>query len=80
MNSCLMNYVLFAPRERKRRARGGGGLLGLIFAGYVPLTSQSPYPMIVYSVASYRPHQAHLWANVLFSQSQLGHMYLCYIE
>ena len=28
-----------------------GGLLGLIFAGYVPLASQNPYPIIVYSVA-----------------------------
>ena len=25
---------------------GGGGLGGLIFAGYVPLASQSPYPII----------------------------------
>ena len=33
-----------------------GGLLGLIFAGYVPLASQSPYPTRVYSVANYRPH------------------------
>ena len=34
---------------------GGGageGLLGLIFAGYVPLASQSPYPIIVYFVAN----------------------------
>ena len=33
---------------------GGGGeywLLGLSFAGYVPLASQNPYPIIVYSVA-----------------------------
>ena len=30
---------------------GGGGLLGLIFAGYVLLASQNPYPTIVYSVA-----------------------------
>ena len=29
---------------------GGGGVLGLIFAGYVPLASQSPYPITVYSV------------------------------
>ena len=29
----------------------GGGLLALIFAGYVPLASQNPYPIIVYSVA-----------------------------
>ena len=34
----------------------GGGNIGLIFAGYVPLASQSPYPIIVYSVANYRPN------------------------
>ena len=34
---------------------GGRGVLGLIFAGYVPLASQSLYPIIVYSVANYRP-------------------------
>ena len=32
---------------------GGGGVLGLIFIGYVPLASQSPYPIVVYSVANY---------------------------
>ena len=32
--------------------RPGGGMLGLIFAGYVQLASQSPYPVIVYSVAN----------------------------
>ena len=31
------------------------GLLGSIFAGYVPLASQSPYPI----VANYRPHLSH---------------------
>ena len=30
---------------------GGGGTWGLIFAGGVPLASQSPYLIIVYSVA-----------------------------
>ena len=34
--------------------RGGGR--GLIFAGYVPLASQNPYPLIIYPVATYRPH------------------------
>ena len=35
----------------------GGGLLGLIFAGYVLLASQNPYPMKNYSVtANYRTH------------------------
>ena len=40
-----------APVIFKRWIPGGGGaggLLGLIFAGYVPLASQSPYPIIVY--------------------------------
>ena len=44
----------------------GGGVLGSSFAGYVPLASaQNPYPIIVYSVASYRPHLSHFWANVI---------------
>ena len=30
---------------------GGGGVLGFIFARYVPLASQNPYPTIIYSVA-----------------------------
>ena len=45
-------------------SRGGGGVLGLIFAGYVLLASQIPYPVIVYSVANYRPHLSHVWANM----------------
>ena len=45
----------------------GGGLLGSIYAGYVPLASQNPYPIIVYSVANYRPHLSHFWANVIFA-------------
>ena len=48
-----------------------GEVLGLIFAGYVPLAFQSPYPIIVYSVANYRPHLSHFWANMSFSRSQL---------
>ena len=62
---------------------GAGGVLGLTFAGYVPLASQIPYPIIVYSVANYRPHLSHFWANMKFSRSQLSHflfMYLPYNE
>ena len=44
---------------------GPGGLLGSRFAGYVPLASQNPYPIIVYSVANYRPHLSHFWAYVI---------------
>ena len=47
---------------------GGGGVLGFSFAGYVPLASQSPCPIIVYFVASYRPHFSHfLGENVIFA-------------
>ena len=45
----------------------GGKLLGLIFAGYLPLASQSPYPIIVYSVAKHRPHLRHFWETVIFT-------------
>ena len=38
-------------RGNKRAAKECGGLLGLISAEYVPLASQSPYLIIVYSVA-----------------------------
>ena len=44
---------------------GGGGVLGSSFAGYVLLASQNPYLIIVYSVASYRPHLSHFLANVI---------------
>ena len=43
----------------KPGGRGGGWLLGLIFAGYVPLASHKPYPIIVYSVAKYRLRLIH---------------------
>ena len=55
----------------------GGGVLRLGFAGYVPLASQNPNSIIVYSVANYRPHLSHFWANVIvisrteFSASQM---------
>ena len=42
----------------------GGGVLWKSFAGYVPLPSQSPHPIFVYSVANYRPYLSHFWANV----------------
>ena len=42
----------------------GGGGLGSIFAGYVPLASQSLYPIKVYAVANYRPHLSRFWENM----------------
>ena len=49
----------------KQSPRGGGGVLGSSFPGYVPLASQNTYPIIVYSVVNYRPHFSHFWANVI---------------
>ena len=39
------------------------GVLGSTCTGYVPLASPNPYPIIVYSVANYRSHVSHFWAN-----------------
>ena len=44
---------------------GGGGVFGPSFAGYVPLVSQNPYLIIVYSVANCRPHLSHFLANII---------------
>ena len=33
----------------------------------MPLASHSPCPIIVYFVASYRPHLSHFWENVIFA-------------
>ena len=41
-----------------------GGVTWVNFAGYVPLASQSPYTIIVYSLANCRPHISHSWANM----------------
>ena len=44
---------------------GGGLVLGLMFAGYVPLSFQSPYPIIVYFFSNYRPQLSHFLENVI---------------
>ena len=58
-------FGLTAKRIGHERPRVGGGVLGSSFAGYVSLASQNPHPIIVYSVANYRPHLSHFWANVI---------------
>ena len=44
---------------------------GLMFAWHLLLVSQSPYPIIVYSVANYRPHLSHLYATPSSGSSPL---------
>ena len=65
----MMLIMLMANRrdELPGVGGGGGGLIGLIFDGYVPLASQNRYPFIVYFLANYRPHLSQFWANVIFS-------------
>ena len=58
-----------------RRNSPGGGVLGLIFAEYVPLASQSPYPIIVYLVANYRPHLSLFWQIGNFRDPNLATFY-----
>ena len=50
---------------------GGGVVLGLIFAGYVLLVSQSPFSIIVYSVVKHRPHLRHFWEKSNFHDPNL---------
>ena len=48
---------------------------GVIFAGYVPLASESPYPILVYSVANYRPHLSHFGQICNFGNPNLVTFY-----
>ena len=47
--------ILLGPHGGSNPPGGGGGgaVLGSIFAGYVPLASQNPYLIIVYSLANF---------------------------
>ena len=54
-----------AVNSRDEFNQGGGfDRVMFIFAGYVPLVSQSPYPIIVYSVANHRPHLSQFWGDM----------------
>ena len=58
------NYANYASAFYREIPVSGVGGLVLIFAEYVPLASQSPYPIIAYSVTNYRAHLTHLWVNM----------------
>ena len=63
-NSSKVTSLLLDQQLFPRSSPPPRGVLGLIFAGFVLLASQSPYPIIVYFVANYRPHLSHFWANM----------------
>jgi len=52
-------HVLSRNLNKAKNRLPSGALLGLILVGYVPLASQSPYPIIVYFVANYIPQLSH---------------------
>ena len=67
MNMAMQNNIKLYKipfSTPKGQGGGGGGVLVLIFAGNVPLASQSPYPIIVYSMTNYRPHLRTFWAYI----------------
>ena len=45
--SYLPNMFKFFVQRLKNPEKDGGGYFELIFAGYVPLAYQNPYPIIV---------------------------------
>ena len=58
VSDCALNLLILGTRSLKvwlcwHHSKREGGVLGLIFAGYVLQASQSPYPIIVYSVTTY---------------------------
>ena len=67
--------MVVCPAAGKGRGEVAGEVLELIFAGYVPLASQSPYLIIVYFVAIYRPHLSYFWANMYFRDPNLVTFY-----
>ena len=67
IKSVLSHQSAPIPQQSSPRVVGGGGILWLMFAGYVPLASQSPCPIIVYFLANYRPHPSHFLENVIFA-------------
>ena len=63
---------------KPRRPPPPGGLLALIFAGYVPLASQNPYLIIVFSVANIvDPILVTLGEICNFCDPKLVTFYLC---
>ena len=56
---------------------GGGGVLGLMFAGYVPLSFHSPYPIIVYFFFQLQTPAQSLFGKCNFRDPNLVTFYLC---
>lgn len=67
----MQRKVCIPPRKKQKS--GGGREFGSIFAAFVPLASQNPYPI---TEASYRPHRS-LLSNCNFRTPKLVTFWLC---
>ena len=63
----MQRKVCIPPRKKQK---SGGREFGSIFAAFVPLASQNPYPI---TEASYRPHRS-LLSNCNFHTPQVSHL------
>ena len=61
----LTNQNTAATRTRLKKGETLRGYVAQVFAGYMPLPFENPYPIIVYSVAKHRLHLSHFQANVV---------------
>ena len=59
--------ILLQSGRRLLQSTTEQGVLGLTYARYVPQASLSPYTIIVYVLANYRPRLSHFLANVIFA-------------
>ena len=47
-------------------------LRGMGSLGYFDLACQNPHPIVVYSVAKYRPHLSHFWETVILKKFMIS--------
>ena len=77
-NGSVLYSMRWVKTEYEHLFPQGREATWLIFAGYVSLASQNPYPIIVYSVAKYRPHVGHFWENARSQLSNFLFMHVLY--
>ena len=58
----------------------GGNWVSFCWVCAAGLSEPLPHYILFYSVANYRPHVNHFWANMLFSRSQLSHFLFLWID
>ena len=77
LGSTGQHFTSFYVCGYSPRGGGGGGILGLMFAGYVPLASQNPYSIIVYFFGQLWTPSQSLFGKCNFRDPNLVTFYLC---